>query len=95
MKKFVIVYGNLISIKELKKLDPEVLKDVKRHIEEKLTERPEVFGKPLQKSLKGYRRMRMGNFRVIFKIENQTVKIVFIGKKPDVYQQFLKKMGKA
>ncbi len=90
---YEIIYGNLISKKELKKISVEVLFKIKKQIELKLTNSPENFGKPLRKSLKGYRRLRVGNFRVIFKIKSskKIIQIVFIGKKPDVYTHFLKK----
>ena len=34
----------------------------------KLTSAPEFFGKPLRKSLRGYRRLRVGDYRVIFRL---------------------------
>jgi len=89
--KYEILYGNLISSKKLKKISKDILREIKNNIENKLTTSPEIFGKPLQKSLKGYRRMRVKNFRIIFKIKESTVNIVFIGKKPDVYSRFLRK----
>ena len=57
-------------------------------IEEKLTTRPEVFGKPLRRSLKGYRRLRIGDYRVIFRIEKQAVKIFVIGHRSIVYKDY-------
>ncbi len=88
-----IKYGNLVSKKELKKVSPEILQNIKKQIEKKLTQSPEKFGKPLKESLRGYRRLRIGNFRVLYKIlEKEEVQIVFIGKKPDVYSHFLKKL---
>ena len=92
MKPYKIVYGNLIDTKTLSKLDPKILQLIKKQIEDKLTTKPEIFGKPLRTSLKGYRRLRVGAFRVIFKIQGRSVKIVFIGKKPDVYTHFESKI---
>lgn len=92
MTPYKIIYGELINTKTLKKFSPQVLKEIKQNVETKLTTEPELFGKPLRKSLKGFRRMRVSSFRVIFKIEKKTVKIVFIGKKPGVYDHFLRKL---
>ncbi len=92
MNKYEVVYGDLINSKNLKKFSPQVLKKIKQSIDAKLTTQPELFGKPLRKSLRGFRRMRISDFRVIFKIEKKVVKIVFIGKKPDVYKHFLRKL---
>ena len=89
--KYQILYAETIDFKWLKKQSPEIKKRIQKEIELKLRDRPELFGKPLRKSLKGYRRLRIGSYRVLFKIDNSFVKIVFIGMKPDVYQEFLNK----
>ena len=58
---------------------------IKKAIEEKLTRKPIEFGKPLRYSLKGCRRLRVGDFRVIYKIDGETVLIVKIGHRKEVY----------
>lgn len=55
-------------------------------INSKLGTEPEKFGKPLRKSLRGYRRLRVGDYRVIFKIEEEKVKILAIGHRSIVYR---------
>ncbi len=72
------------DIPRISKADRERLR---RSIEDKLTLDPVVFGKPLQYSLKGCRRLRVGDYRIIFQIEdNKTVLIVKIGHRKDVYE---------
>jgi mRNA-degrading endonuclease RelE of RelBE toxin-antitoxin system len=46
---------------------------------------PLEFGKPLRYSLKGTRRLRVGDYRVIFIIEKDAVLVVKIGHRRDVY----------
>ena len=58
---------------------------IKTAIEEKLSQHPIEFGKPLQYSLKGLRRLRVGDYRVFFQIVKQTVLIVKIGHRKEVY----------
>jgi mRNA interferase RelE/StbE len=58
---------------------------IRKSIEEKLQTNPIEFGKPLQYSLKGCRRLRVGDFRVIFRVENDVVTIVKIGHRREVY----------
>lgn len=82
---YQILYDQYISKKELKKISPEILREIIKNIEEKLTTRPEIFGKPLQNSLKGYRRMRVRDFRILYKIDGDAVRIEWIEKKPEVY----------
>lgn len=58
---------------------------IRRAIEERLTMHPEHFGKPLRRSLKGYRKLRVGDYRIIFRIAGQTVKILVISHRSVVY----------
>ena len=58
---------------------------IRKAIENKLTRNPVEFGKPLRYSLKGCRRLRVGDFRVIYKIEKLTVVIVKIGHRKEIY----------
>ena len=44
------------------------------------------FGKPLRYSLKGLRRLRVGDWRVIYGIEGTVVQVVKIGNRRDVYE---------
>jgi len=61
---------------------------IRKAIEKKLGTNPIEFGKPLQYSLKGLRRLRVGDYRVIFQIhqDHQFVLIVKIGHRREVYE---------
>ncbi len=73
---FEILYHESVVEKDISRLSPEWKKKIKSAIEKKLTSHPEVYGKPLRKSLKGYRKLRIGDYRVIFSIETKTIKIL-------------------
>jgi mRNA interferase RelE/StbE len=62
-------------------------KRIKKIIETKLTEQPLLFGKPLQYSLKGLRSLRVGDYRVIFTIEEKEIFIVLIAHRREVYAE--------
>ena len=92
MKNYLIQYESTVDWKKLQKLSKDELYKIEKDIASRLGTHPEIFGKPLRKSLKGYRRLRIGNrIRAIFRIEEQKVVIVFIGEKPNVYKEYLKK----
>ena len=59
---------------------------IRRAIETKLATNPVEFGKPLQYSLKGARRLRVGDYRVVFVIDGDEVTIVKIGNRKEVYE---------
>lgn len=50
---------------------------IKKVIQKKLKIAPEKFGKPLRKDLKGYYRLRIDPYRVIYRIKKDEV-LVFI-----------------
>jgi len=51
----------------------------------KLSKSPEIFGKPLRKSLKGYRSLRVGMYRVVFRIEKKEVLVFSVAHRKIVY----------
>jgi mRNA interferase RelE/StbE len=60
---------------------------VRREIEHKLTTKPIEFGKPLRYNLKGCRRIRVGDYRVVYIIEVERVTVVKIGHRKEVYEK--------
>jgi mRNA interferase RelE/StbE len=83
---FRIIYHELVAQDDIPKLAIEWRKRIKKTIEDRLTREPEVFGKPLRQSLKGYRKLRVGDYRVIFRIEKKDVKILMIQHRSIVYE---------
>ena len=61
-------------------------KRIQKVIKERLIQNPIRFGKPLRYSLKGCRRMRVGHYRIIFKIETKVILIIKIGHRKEIYK---------
>lgn len=83
---FEISYHPDVVKEDIPALPKKERNQIKRAIEEKLTTHPETFGKPLRRSLRGYRKLRVGEYRVIFRIEGQLVKIFAIANRSVVYK---------
>ena len=83
---FDIFYHGAVVQDDIPKLPSFWKAKIKTAIENKLTERPELFGKPLRASLRGYRKLRVGDYRVVFRIEKMTVKIFAIQHRSVVYK---------
>lgn len=84
--KYIIEYD--IDIEEkLRQLPKSIREIIRKAIEKKLAVDPIAFGKPLQYSLRGYRRLRVGDYRVIYKIieDKVIVLIVDIDHRKDIY----------
>lgn len=66
---------------------------IRRAIEDKLVREPEKHGKPLRQSLKNYRKLRIGDYRVIFRIEQRTVYIIAVLHRSVVYKSVTRRVG--
>lgn len=92
---FTIVYHELVLARDIPKLPDEWKAKIKRAITERLTTHPDFYGKPLRRSLKGYRKLRVGDYRVIFRIEKSTVKVLIIQHRSVVYDLVEKRKPKS
>ncbi len=90
---FKIIYHYLVVRDDIPRLPSVWKKNVQRAIESKLATRPDMYGKPLRRSLKNYRKLRVGDYRVIFRIESNNVKIFVIQHRSVVYSVAEKRVG--
>ncbi len=82
---YEIFYHEGVVRSDIPKLSSEWKSKIQKAITAKLTSRPEVYGKPLRRSLKNYRKLRVGDYRVIFRIEGKAVKVFIIQHRSVVY----------
>jgi len=85
---FTLQYHQHVMQKDIPALPKKERGRIRQAIQEKLTMHPEVFGKPLRRSLKGYRSLRVGDYRIVFRIEQHAVKIFVIGHRSVVYGDY-------
>jgi len=89
---FNVVYHQLVISQDIPRLSSEWKKKIRAAIEERLMTHPDLYGKPLRRSLKGYRKLRVSDHRIIFKIERKSVKILLIQHRSVVYKQIEKRI---
>ena len=89
---FTLLYHRLVVEEDIPKISGEWKNKIKEAVEQKLTFRPEVYGKPLRRSLKGFRKLRVGDYRVIYRIEGRAVKVVVIQHRSVVYMSAEKRI---
>ena len=81
-----IEYLESVVREDIPKLSKDVRNRVRKAIEQKLASHPIEFGKPLRYSLKGARRLRIDDWRIVYTIEpGDLVLIVKIGHRKEVY----------
>lgn len=89
---FKITYHTEVIMNDIPKISQTIKNRIKQSIENKLTTQPEIFGKPLRKSIKGYRKLRVGDYRIIFQIKKGMIKIFAIQHRSIVYKQIHKRI---
>ena len=83
-----IEYLRSVVADDIPALPKSAKRQIRRAIEQKLTTHPFEFGKPLRYSLRGARRLRAGDYRVIYRIEPpDVVLVVKIGHRREVYEE--------
>ncbi len=88
---FEITYHYRVISEDIPRLPHTWKQKIRRAIEVKLMAKPEAYGKPLRRSLRGYRKLRVGDYRIIFRIEKLTVKVLVIQHRSSVYSAAAKR----
>ncbi len=88
--RFVIEFIDEDALEQFKALPKAVKQTLGKAMREKLEVDPVSFGKPLRYSLKGHRRLRVGDYRIVYRIneDKRMVIIVPIDHRKDIYEQF-------
>ena len=84
---FEILYHPHVPRKDLPKLSAEIRRRIREAIEQKLVFSPQQYGEPLRRTLKGYWKLRVGDYRVIYKVDGKTVIVFRIGHRREVYER--------
>ena len=90
---FKLVYHHDVKKVDLPGIDRKNKARIKKAIEERLVNNPEVFGKPLQRTLKGYWKLRVGDYRVVYRISRKEIIILGIIHRKEIYRQVKKRTG--
>lgn len=82
---FTVIYVDAVVKEDLPGILEPWKSDIRKAIESKLMTRPEVYSRPLRRSLKGYRKLKVGVHRGIFKIEEEKIIVLVIKHRSIVY----------
>jgi mRNA interferase RelE/StbE len=90
-----IIYHNDVD-DDLKSVGPSAARRIIRTIDEKLTIAPEKFGAPLSHNLKYFRKLRIGDYRVVYQVYNKRVLVFILAVGPrrdkQIYQSASKRI---
>lgn len=89
---FTMHYHPAVRDEDLSLIDRKSRDRIRKAIEERLQTAPQDYGEPLRKSLKGYWKLRVGDFRVVFKVIESEVWILGIRHRKSIYMDIGKRV---
>lgn len=82
---FTLHYHPAVRLEDLPLIDHRTKGRLRKAIQERLQTAPHDYGEPLRKTLKGYWKLRVGDYRVVFKVLGSEVWILGIRHRKSVY----------
>ncbi len=90
-----IIYHKSVD-DDLKSVGPAAARRIIQTIDKKLTTSPEKYGAPLSNNLKHFRKLRIGDFRVVYQIIPNKIIIFILAVGPrrdkEIYQSAAKRI---
>ena len=83
---FTVKYHPDVKEVDLPRINVKMRERIRRAIESRLMTAPQEYGLPLRKSLGGYWKLRVGDYRVVFKVEGATVFVLAIRHRKSIYE---------
>ena len=93
MVAFNIIYHPDIP-QDIARIPRNIQRIIAHAILERLGSDPVQFGEPLRRGLRGYRKLRVWDYRIIYEINKKDVEILLIGNRKDVYEKAPRRVGK-
>jgi mRNA interferase RelE/StbE len=90
---YALRYHPAVRTSDVPKVSAEARRRTARAIEAWLATDPARFGVPLTGSLRGYWKLRVGDYRVVFKVTAREVWILAIVHRSGVYERALRRLG--
>ena len=83
---FEVLYHPAIVREDIPGLNHDIKERLSAAIENRLTSAPQDYGKPLRGELRSLWSLRVGDYRVVYRIEQKKVKVIQIAHRRDAYE---------
>jgi mRNA interferase RelE/StbE len=90
--RYTIVLNALVVKQDIPRLDTIWRQEVRDVMRAKLSTNPDIYGKPLRQTLRGYRTLRVGDYRIVFRIEKARINVIAIIHRSEVYKEVGKRI---
>ena len=88
-----IIYHPDIAKEDLPRIPQNIKDAIRRAIETRLIPEPYLTGEPLRQSLKGHRKLRVGDYRVIYRVQGDEIIVLKIGHRKEVYSKVFSRLS--
>ena len=82
---YTIVFAPIVVREDMPSLGREMLDRVRDAINSKLKTRPDIFGKYLRHTLRNHKALRVSDYRIVYRIDGNNIRIIAIVHRRDVY----------
>jgi mRNA interferase RelE/StbE len=79
-------YHPSVKSEDLPKLDRAIAARIRKAIETRLLAAPQEYGEPLRRTLKGYWKLRVGDYRVVFRVKGKEIFVLGIIHRKEAYE---------
>ena len=83
---FTVKYHPAVKEIDLPPINEKMRERIRKAVETRLTTAPQQYGVPLRKNLRGYWKLRVGGYRVVFKVEGKIVYVLGIRHRKNIYE---------
>lgn len=82
-----LLYHPAVAAEDLPAIPRNLQRRIALALEHRLTEAPERYGAPLRGTLKGYWKLRVGDYRIVYRIVKKEVWVLAIRHRGTVYAE--------
>lgn len=90
---YKLIYHPDVAKEDLPRIPRNLKETIRKAIEERLVKEPFLYGEPLRQSLKGNRKLRVGDYRIIYRVKGEEIVILKSGHRREVYAKIFSRFS--
>lgn len=87
-----LLYHPDVKKEDLPQIPQNMRTRIQKAIEDRLVKDPEKYGEPLRRGLQGFRKLRVGDYRIIYRVSRNKIIILKIGHRKEVYEKTVQRL---